>query len=70
MKNFSFKARMIYFGLITVVSFSFFAMQGYANSTGSYGTGSIVLLILWGMMIAFGIAGMIYSIKNRNPHKK
>ena len=68
MKNISFGGRMIYFSLITLVSAAFFAMQLYAY-TGD-GVGSIVLLVLWGILIAFGVSGIILSIKNRDRHGK
>ncbi|MDN7243215.1 hypothetical protein QWY14_15530 [Planococcus sp. N028] len=70
MKNFSFKGRMIYFGVIAAISLAFFALQFYANSQGSPGTGSIILLILWGLMVAFGIGGMIFSIMKRSRQQK
>lgn len=70
MKDLNFKTRMIYFGIITAVSLAFFALQLYANSVDSNGISSIVLLVLWGIMIAFGIGGLVYSIKKRDHHKK
>lgn len=70
MKNFSFKARMIYFAVIAAVSLAFFSLQLYANSQGSPGTGATILLILWGALIAFGIGGMIFSILRRSRHQK
>ncbi|HSI67773.1 MAG TPA: hypothetical protein VK947_10175 [Planococcus sp. (in: firmicutes)] len=70
MKNVSFGGRMIYFGLITLVSAAFFAMQLYAFNTDGGGIGSIVLLILWGILIAFGVSGIILSFKNRDRHGK
>lgn len=68
MKNLSFGGRMIYFGLIALVSAAFFAMQLYSYTTDGGGIGSIVLLVLWGLLIAFGIGGIILSIKNRDRH--
>lgn len=64
------KTRVIYFAVIALVSLAFFALQLYANSTGPTGIGSIVLLILWGVMAAFGIAGFIWSMSNKNRHGK
>lgn len=68
MKKFSFKARMIYFGLIALFSLGFFFLQLSSVMDGDAGIGSMVLLTLWGAMAAFGIAGIIASIvvKRRN----
>lgn len=70
MRNFSFKGRIIYFAVITAVSLAFFSIQLYANSEGNPGTGSIILLILWGLMAAFGVGGIIYSIVQRGRQQK
>ncbi|MDN7246715.1 hypothetical protein QWY16_01855 [Planococcus shenhongbingii] len=70
MKNFSFKTRMIYFGVIAFVSLAFFALQLYAHLNGPGGTGSVVLLILWGIMVVFGIAGIVYSVAKKDRHPK
>lgn len=70
MKNFSVRTRIIYFSVIALVSIAFFVLQLYANSSGSYGVGSIVLLILWGLMAAFGIAGLVFNASKRDRHKK
>lgn len=69
MKNFSFKGRMIYFGLIMVVSLAFFSLQLYSYLNNPSGTGSIILLVLWAVMVLFGLAGIAYSMKNRDRHK-
>jgi len=68
MKNF--KTRIIYFGAIAAVSLAFFALQLYVFLNSSDGTGSIVLLILWGLMVVFGIAGVIYTVAKKNRHSK
>ncbi|MGI2328716.1 hypothetical protein [Planococcus sp. YIM B11945] len=70
MKNFSFKGRIIYFSLIAAVSLAFFALQWYANSQEAAGSGSVLLLVIWGLLVAFGIGGVIYSISKRGRHKK
>lgn len=64
------KTRRIYFAAIALVSLAFFALQLYANSTGPTGIGSIVLLILWGIMAAFGIVGFIWSTSTKNRQSK
>lgn len=70
MKNFTFKTRILYFSLIAFASIAFFILQLYANSDGEYGIGSIVLLILWGLLAAFGVAGLISALSKRDRHKK
>ncbi|MGO1060307.1 hypothetical protein ACTL32_14320 [Planococcus sp. FY231025] len=70
MKNFSFKTRLIYFGGIALVSLAFFALQLYSSQTTEAGTGSMVLLILWGLLAAFGIGGLIFSIARRGSSPK
>ncbi|GKW46354.1 MULTISPECIES: hypothetical protein [unclassified Planococcus (in: firmicutes)] len=70
MKNFTVKTRIIYFAIIALVSIAFFVLQLYANSGGDYGIGSIVVLILWGLLAAFGIAGLIFTLSKRDRHKK
>jgi len=69
MKHFSFKARLIYFGAIALISLSFFALQLAAVSEGSDGIGSIILVVLWALMALFGLAGVIFALKNRNRQK-
>lgn len=70
MKHFSFKARLIYFGAIALISLAFFALQLTAVFEGSDGIGSIILAILWALMALFGIAGFGFALKNRNRQKK
>lgn len=70
MKNFTVKTRIIYFSVIALVSAAFFILQMYANSNGEHGTGSIVLLILWGLLAAFGIAGIVFTLAERDRHGK
>lgn len=70
MRNFSFKGRIIYFSVITVISLAFFSLQLFANSEESPGAGSVILLILWGLMAAFGIGGIIFSIIQRGRQQK
>lgn len=64
------KTRLIYFVVIALVSLAFFALQLYANSTGPTGIGSIVLLVLWGIMATFGIVGFIWSMSTKNRQSK
>lgn len=70
MKNFSFGKRMIYFGAIALISLAFFVLQLYSTLNGPSGIGSIVLLVLWGGMVLFGIGGMIFSYMTRDRTKK
>ncbi len=70
MKNFSFKGRIIYFSAIALVSLAFFALQLTAVIQGSDGIGSIILVILWALMALFGVAGILFAMKNRNRPKK
>ncbi|WP_203334061.1 hypothetical protein [Planococcus beigongshangi] len=66
MNKFSYRSRLLYFGLIALASLAFFVLQLYAVLNSDTGTGSYVLLVLWGLMVAFGLGGMIYSIsRNR-----
>ncbi|TWT04286.1 hypothetical protein FQV26_15215 [Planococcus sp. CPCC 101016] len=69
MKNFSFKARIIYFGAIALVSLAFFALQLTAVLQDSNGIGSFILLILWALMALFGLAGLGFALKNKNRQK-
>jgi len=70
MKKLSFKTRMIYFGVIAAISLAFFALQLYVYLNSSDGTGSLVLLILWGLMVVFGIAGIVYNVAKKGRHSK
>lgn len=70
MKNFSFGMRMIYFGAIALISLAFFSLQLYTVINGSPGIGSIVLLIIWGLIVLFGAGGMIFSYMTRDRSKK
>ncbi|WP_142827411.1 hypothetical protein [Planococcus soli] len=69
MKNFSFKARILYFGAIALISLAFFTLQLIAVLEGSDGIGSIILVILWALMALFGLAGVVFALKNRNRQK-
>ena len=69
MKNFSFKARIIYFGAIALISLAFFVLQLTAVLQESNGIGSIILLILWAFMALFGLAGLGFALKNKNRQK-
>jgi hypothetical protein len=69
MKNFSFKARMIYFSIITLFSIGFFALQWTSATGEGAGFGSMILLMLWGIMALFGIAGLIFSLKTRTRNQ-
>ncbi|ANU16050.1 hypothetical protein BBI11_02775 [Planococcus maritimus] len=70
MKNFSFNARLIYFGAIVLFSLGFFFLQLSSVMDGGAGIGSIILLILWGVMAAFGIGGIIASFAVRKRSKQ
>lgn len=70
MKNFSFKARIIYFGAIALISLAFFALQLTAVLQDSEGIGSVILLVLWALMALFGLVGVGFALKNRNRQKK
>ena len=63
MNKFSHRSRLLYFGLIAFFSLGFFLLQLYAVMNNDAGTGSYVLLVLWGVMIAFGVGGMFYTMK-------
>lgn len=70
MKNFSYKTRLVYFGGIALVSLAFFALQLFSVQDNEAGTGSMVLLILWGLLAAFGIGGLIFSLARKDRHPK
>ena len=61
MNKFSYRSRILYFGLIAFFSLGFFLLQIYAVMNNDLGTGSYVLLVLWGLMVAFGVAGIFYT---------
>ncbi|MDN3448974.1 hypothetical protein QMA09_02160 [Planococcus sp. APC 3906] len=65
MKKWSLKARLIYFGVIALVSAAFFALQFYAYQNGGQSTWEAMLLIVWGILAAFGIGGFVYSIARK-----
>lgn len=70
MNKFSCRSRLMYFGLIAFVSLAFFVLQLYAvlnNDAG--GTGSYVLLVLWGLMVAFGLGGIFYTISRQKKER-
>ncbi len=67
MKNFSLKARLIYFGGIALVSAAFFVLQFYGYQRGGQNTWEMMLLIIWGILALFGIGGIVYSIAKRKP---
>lgn len=69
MEHFSFKARLIYFSAITLISLAFFALQLIAVLQGSDGIGSIILMVLWALMALFGLAGIVFALKKRNRQK-
>lgn len=70
MKNFSYKTRLIYFGGIALVSLAFFVLQLFSVLGNEAGTGSMVLLILWGLLAAFGIGGLVFSVARKDRHPK
>jgi len=59
--KFSYRARILYFGLIAFFSLGFFLLQIYAVMNNKTGTGSYVLLVLWGLMVVFGVGGIFYT---------
>ena len=65
MKKWSLKARLIYFGVIALVSAVFFALQFYGYQNGGQSTWEVLLLIVWGLLAAFGIGGFVYSITRK-----
>ena len=65
MKKWSLKARLIYFGVIALVSAVFFALQFYGYQNGGQSTWEVMLLIVWGLLAAFGIGGFVYSIAKK-----
>lgn len=65
MKKWSLKARLIYFGVIALVSAVFFALQFYGYQNGGQSTWEVMLLIVWGLLAAFGIGGFVYSITRK-----
>ena len=65
MKKWSLKARLIYFGVIALVSAVFFALQFYGYQNGGQSTWEVMLLIVWGLLAAFGIGGLVYSITRK-----
>ncbi|MFC4711506.1 hypothetical protein [Planococcus dechangensis] len=69
MKNFSFKARMIYFSIITLFSIGFFALQWTSATEEGAGFGSMMLLMLWGIMTLFGIGGLVFSLWARKSNQ-
>lgn len=66
MDKFSYRSRVLYFGLIAFFSLGFFVLQIYAVMNNETGTGSYVLLVLWALMVAFGVGGIFYTMaKNK-----
>ncbi|HSP23264.1 MAG TPA: hypothetical protein VLQ20_13160 [Planococcus sp. (in: firmicutes)] len=65
MKNWGLKARLIYFGAIALASAAFFALQFYGYQSGGQSTWEVILLIVWGLLAAFGISGFVYSLAKR-----
>lgn len=51
-------------------SLGFFFLQLSSVMDGGTGIGSIILLILWGVMAAFGIGGIIASFAVRKRSKQ
>lgn len=69
MNKFSYRSRLLYFGLIAFASLAFFGLQLSAVLNNDAGTGSYVLLVLWGLMVAFGLGGIFYTI-SRNKKER
>ena len=65
MKKWSLKTRLIYFGVIALVSAVFFSLQFYGYQNGGQSTWEGMLLIVWGLLSAFGIGGFVYSIAKK-----
>ena len=69
MNKFSYRSRILYFGLIAFFSLGFFLLQLYAIMNTGSGTSSYVLLVLWGVMVAFGVGGIFYTM-SKNKKKR
>ncbi|WP_422122063.1 hypothetical protein DHX103_09530 [Planococcus sp. X10-3] len=69
MNKFSYRSRLLYFGLIAFVSLGFFLIQLYAILNNAVGASSYVLLVLWGLMVAFGVGGIFYTIAKNNKER-
>lgn len=71
MNKFSYRSRLLYFGMIAFFSLAFFLLQLYAVMNNEVGTGSYVLLVLWGLMVAFGLGGIFYTVaKNKEGRRQ
>ncbi|WP_033543855.1 hypothetical protein [Planococcus sp. CAU13] len=69
MNKFSYRSRLLYFGLIGFFSLLFFLLQLYAVINNDVGTGSYVLLVLWGIMVAFGLGGIFYTMSKNKKRR-
>lgn len=69
MNKFSYRSRILYFGLFAFFSLGFFLLQLYAVMNDEAGTGSYVLLILWGLMVAFGLGGIFYTVTKKKKER-
>ncbi|TAA72577.1 hypothetical protein [Planococcus salinarum] len=66
MNKFSYRSRILYFGLFAFFTLGFFLLQLYSILNNDLGTSAYVRLILWGLMLAFGIGGIFYTMaKNK-----
>lgn len=69
MNKFSYRSRILYFALIAFFSLGFFLLQLYAVMNNEVGTGSYVLLVLWGLMVGFGLGGIFYTMAKRKKER-
>lgn len=66
MNKFSYRSRILYFGLFAFFSLGFFLLQLYAILNNGADTRSYVLLALWALLVAFGVGGIFYTMaKNK-----
>ncbi|ANU21153.1 hypothetical protein BBI15_13640 [Planococcus plakortidis] len=69
MNKFSYKSRLLYFGLLGFFSLGFFLLQLYSVMNSDSGIGSYVLLVLWALMIAFGVGGLFFTMKTNKERR-
>ena len=68
MNKFSYRSRLLYFGLIALFSLGFFLLQLFGMDEGD-GTSAYVLLVLWGLMVAFGLGGIFYTMSKNKKER-
>ncbi|MFD1032189.1 hypothetical protein [Metaplanococcus flavidus] len=69
MNKFSYRSRLLYFGMIAFFSLAFFLLQLYSILNNGAGTSSYVLLFLWGLMVAFGLGGIFYTVRKNKQER-